>query len=490
MENLIDSNPWLQLPETFYRRVDPTPLAEPYFVAVNAAAGLHRSRLTGEAALRCFNGEHFPPGVQALATVYAGHQFGIYTSELGDGRALTLGATVAANGESYEIQLKGAGLTPYSRTLDGRCPLSSAVREYLGAEALHALGIPTARGIALVSGSTRIRRDRHEHNAAILVRSARSFLRFGHFEYFHHRDDFESLTPLLDFAVECCTPELLNEAPEIRPLRFLEIMTERTAHLVALWQSAGFAHGVMNTDNMTVGGETLDLGPFGFMETYDPGFTPNPADDQNRYAYDQQPDIGRWNCLALAEALSSLLPGRKVPAGLLRHYRQSYRQHYLTQMRSKLGLMYGHESDGELINALLSKLAQTGCDYPLFFRNLADIPERRDRTLFHPLLHDWLERYRQRLYLEATSAEQRKRLQSDLRRAASFIGASGRSRGATRFCRTRDVVVAAAKPIRTTARIRRLCAAGGGNGTETDKRLTPARIFHIETPTMKLRIEK
>ncbi|MEF3074176.1 YdiU family protein [Methylobacter sp. Wu1] len=407
------ANPWLHRPPSFCQRVEPTPVASPYFVHCNAQAarllGLKAEQLSNDAALRCFSGDELLPGMHPVATVYAGHQFGIFTSRLGDGRAITLGETRGANCETYEIQLKGAGLTPYSRTLDGRSPLGATIREYLAGEALAALGIPSTRALCLLGSRTEIRRERSE-TAAILVRMASSHIRFGHFEYFHHRDDVDDLRELFLFVIEHYFPELLDEAAEKRPLRFLETVIERTARLIAGWQSVGFVHGVMNTDNMALSGETLDLGPFGFMEAYDPGFSPNPADDQNRYQYDQQSDIGRWNCLALAQAFVSLLPSPTIPAGLLRLYRQTYQQHYLQAMRAKLGLQTQHPGDADLVSGLLSALARSGADYACFFRSLAGFEPGRgslDFPTFAAPLQNWLDSYQDRLRLEKASADQR-----------------------------------------------------------------------------------
>jgi uncharacterized protein YdiU (UPF0061 family) len=413
MNTLQWTNHWLQRSPSFYRRVDPTPLAAPYFAHCNAQAarllGLNAEQISNDEALRCFNGDALPPGMQPIATVYAGHQFGIFTSQLGDGRAITLGETQGVNRQTYEIQLKGAGLTPYSRTLDGRYPLGAAIREYLAGEALTALGIPCTRALCLLGSGTEIRRERGE-TAAILVRMARSHIRFGHFEYFHHRDDIDDLRELFVFVIERHFPELLNEAAEKWPLRLLETVIERTARLIADWQSVGFVHGVMNTDNMALSGETLDLGPFGFMEAYDPGFSPNPSDDQHRYQYDQQPDIGRWNCLALAQAFTVLLSSPTIPAGLLRLYRQTYQQHYLQAMRAKLGLQTQHPGDVDLVNNLLSALACTGADYTGFFRDLARFEPGRGLR-YSASLQSWLDSYQDRLSLEkAPPGERRERM--------------------------------------------------------------------------------
>ena len=417
MQTLQWTQPWLQLSESFYQRVQPSPLMAPTVVHVNKQAaqliGLTNEQLNSEVMLRCFSGDKLLPAMQPIATVYAGHQFGIFTSQLGDGRAILLGQVPGTDDQSYEIQLKGAGLTPYSRTLDGRMPLGPALREYLCGEALTALGVASTRGLCVLGSRTEIPRDSRQ-SAAILVRMAKSHIRFGNFEFFHHRDRFDELRELFVFVIEQHFPECLNESAERRPLRFLETVIKRTASLIAEWQSIGFVHGVMNTDNMTVSGETLDLGPFGFVEAYDPAFSPNPADDQNRYQYDQQPDIGRWNCLALAQAMTSQLPLPTIPASLLRLYRQSYQQRYLQCMRLKLGLYEEHPGDIDLVNNLLSVLTLSGIDYPVFFRKLADFePDLKNyewiKSLdFSDLWQNWLDSYRQRLGLENVSQNGRR----------------------------------------------------------------------------------
>ncbi len=408
METLLCSNHWLHLPESFYQRCPPTPLSKPTLLHVNQALfnllGLQSEQLNTKQLLECFNGDKLLAGMQPLATVYAGHQFGIFTSKLGDGRAILLGQTDAVNGQQYELQVKGAGLTAYSRTLDGRYPLNAAIREYLAGEALTALGIASTRSLALIGSETIIAEDKQQ-SAAILVRVAKSHIRFGHFEYFYHRDEFEQLRTLFDFVIEQQFPELLNESKDKRPLLFLQTVIKRTAELIAKWQSVGFTHGVMNTDNMTVSGETLDLGPFGFIESYDPDFSPNPSDDLKRYQFDQQADIGRWNCLALAQSLTPLLNSTTIPAGLLRLYRQSYQQHYLRCMLQKLGLYQPQPEDQQLIDSLLVALKQSTINYSLFFRQLTTLD---DSTIAKsPELKNWLSRYQQRLTLEKHSDQKR-----------------------------------------------------------------------------------
>lgn len=420
MKNLIWTNSWLQQSEAFYQYVAPTPLADPYFVHCNEQVArlfrLSPKQLNSDSNLRCFNGDEIVAQLSPIATVYAGHQFGIFTSKLGDGRAILLGEVLGFQGDTYEVQLKGAGLTPFSRTLNGRYLLSDALREYLASEALSGIGIPCTRALCLLGSRTEI----GSGTAAILVRIARSHLRFGHFEYFHHLDDFDAVRRLFNFVLEQHFPELLNEAPAQRPLKFLEIVIMRTARLIASWQSVGFTHGVMNTDNMTLSGETLDLGPFGFMEAYDPAFSPNPSDDQNRYQFDQQADIGRWNCLALAQAVSSLLATPTIPAGLLRLYRQTYQQLYLQIMREKLGLYTQHDGDREFIYSLLIVLTHTHADYTDFFRNLAQFETGcKSQDLFPDiadvdLLQSWLHRYQERLAVERRPNKVRRKAMNQL----------------------------------------------------------------------------
>ncbi|RIZ68225.1 MAG: YdiU family protein [Methylococcales bacterium] len=419
IKNLSWTNPWLQLPDAFYQRIQLTPLDTPYFIHCNTHTaellGLSAEQLQNEATLHFFNGQQLPPEVQPTASVYAGHQFGIFTAQLGDGRVLSLGEVVGHNDRRYEIQLKGAGLTLYSRTLDGRCPLGSAIREYLGSEALAGLNIPTSRALCLLGSETKVQRE-YLTTGALLVRMARSHIRFGHFEYFHHKGDFENVKNLTTFVIEQHFPDVLNEPIELRPLRLLEAIVERTACLIAAWQSEGFTHGVINTDNMSVLGDTLDFGPFGFMETYHPEFLANASDDLGRYQFDQQPEIGRWNCLALAEAMSSLLPSRTIPAKLLRLYRQHYHQHYLQRLRLKLGLSTPHPDDAKLIEVLLTTLQQGNIDYALFFRNLADFINVQEKnpalytlTTDSANLMQWLSLYQDRLRLETISSQERQK---------------------------------------------------------------------------------
>jgi len=385
------------------------------FVHVNthllAQWGIEQQEFTTEDNLSLFAGTHSLSHLRPIATVYAGHQFGIYTSRLGDGRVHILGDLRTGNGATWEVQLKGAGATPYARGNNGRMSLAEAITEYLGCEAMAGLGIPSTRGLALIQHSWDS--DSGQKGDCILVRTAPGHLRFGHFEYLHNQGDLNLLKDLADHVIAHDYPELLEVAESQRYLQFLYAVTQRTANLLAYWQSVGFVHSVMNTDNMSILGLTLDYGMYGFMREYDPTYSPNADDDQDRYAFNQQVDVARWNCLALAEALVELLPERRIPAALLRHYRQTYRTRWLALLRHKLGLVEIHQDDEYLIGNLLTLLQKQRVDYTRFFRCFSHTACHgqevvadfftRNSTQFRL----WYEGYQQRLTLENLSAEQR-----------------------------------------------------------------------------------
>lgn len=412
-DSLIESH-LVELHDSFGVPSNPTPLEKPHFVAVNnrAAQQLNISFTKPNTIENLFilSGETIVPDTKPIATVYAGHQFGIYTSKLGDGRVHILGDILDAQGQRWELQLKGSGITPFSRTNNGRADLATCVREYLGGEALHGLGIPSTRALCII-GSEGLIKGAAQQTETLLVRFAKTHLRFGHFEYFHNQGDLESLKQLADYAVNEYYPELNIHTGAERYLQLLYSVTDKTANLIAQWQSVGFVHGVMNTDNMSMVGTTLDLGPYGFVENYSAGYSPNASDDQHRYALDQQPDIGRWNCLALAEALKQLLPKQSIPAGLIRRYRKIYEQVYFTAMCNKLGLFTLQENDTVLIETLLMHMEKHNIDYTNFFRMLSLYPdgERKLIVLFN---HDaafkhWLLMYKERLATEKLSHKYR-----------------------------------------------------------------------------------
>ncbi|MGL5815266.1 MAG: protein adenylyltransferase SelO [Aeromonas sp.] len=346
-------------------------------------------------------------GMQPVAQVYAGHQFGGYSPRLGDGRAMLLGEQTAPDGGRWDLHLKGAGKTPFSRFGDGRAVLRSSIREYLASEALHALGIPTTRALVLVGSDEPVYREQTESGATVL-RTAPSHLRFGHFEYFAWSGQGEKIPALIDYALRHHFPELADGA---------ELFTEvvrRTARLIATWQAAGFCHGVMNTDNMSLLGLTLDYGPYGFIDAYVPDFVCNHSDPGGRYALDQQSAVGYWNLQKLAQALADQVDGEAL-AGALAQYEHQLMLHYSELMREKLGLGTWEDQDPALFRELFRLLANQRVDYHLFLRRLGELTAQGDwpapllALLPDPALwQDWLTQYRERLAREGSDDTARK----------------------------------------------------------------------------------
>lgn len=400
-------NRYARLPPAFYRKLHPTPLTAPYLVSVSddAAALLDLSpvEIRGERFLQLLAGNEVPPGAEPLAMNYAGHQFGTFVPQLGDGRAILLGEIVNSRDERWTLQLKGAGETPFSRTADGRAVLRSTIREYLCSEAMHALGIPTTRALGIAGADEPVYRETPE-TAAVLLRLAPSHVRFGSFEVFYHRREPHYIQELIDHVIEAHFPPLVG-APDAYE-KFLIEVVERTARLIAQWQAVGFCHGVMNTDNMSILGLTLDYGPFGFMEAFNPGHICNHSDTQGRYAYENQPYIGLWNCSRLAQALTPLIDAEKCNAALAR-YEGAYLAHYASLMRAKLGLAQAMDGDDTLINDLLALLAEHQADYTRFFRALADVDRARDEVINRDAFDAWAARYRQRLAAEHSNDAER-----------------------------------------------------------------------------------
>lgn len=418
----------LQVPLGMSWEGDPMP--QPRWVAVNdhlaQEMGLppqwHDAADTaGASALAVLSGNARWAGMAPMATVYSGHQFGQWAGQLGDGRALLLGELDTPMGPQ-EIQLKGAGATPYSRRADGRAVLRSSIREYLCSEAMHGLGIPTTRALALTASPLAVRRESFE-TAAVVTRVAPSFLRFGHFEHFsHHRHPrhHEVLADLVDFVVTHHYPEL-QDAPN-RALALLDAVLQRTARLMADWQSVGFCHGVMNTDNMSILGLTIDYGPFGFLDAFDPEHICNHSDDQGRYSWSNQPQIGYWNLRALAQALLPLIPEAQDDPQVVVDVLQTYETHFPKAMTerwcAKIGLRplsgdaAGDRSDDQrLALDWLTLLARGRVDFTIAFRRLAefrsdlspDAPENarvRDLFLDREAFDAWAVRYAQRLRAE------------------------------------------------------------------------------------------
>lgn len=378
-------NAYARLGPGFYEVVEPTPLPDPYLVAFNPAAALlldlDPNRLDPAEIIAYLSGNRRIPGAEPIAQAYAGHQFGVWVPQLGDGRAFLLGQVVNAKGERWDLHLKGAGRTRFSRFGDGRSVLRSAIREYLASEALHGLGIPTTRALGIVGSDLAVQRERVE-TAATLLRLAPSHVRFGTFEYFAARGERERVRELMDHVVTRHLADWTAEPPDGKALAvaFFREVCQGTARLMARWIAAGFAHGVMNTDNMSVLGLTLDYGPYGFLDAYDAGFICNHTDGEGRYAFGRQPAVGLWNCARLGEALmvldpavtaDPLDPGATEPwQAALESYWPAFTREYARLMRAKLGFVTEREEDAELIQELLGVLQEERADYASFFRDL------------------------------------------------------------------------------------------------------------------------
>lgn len=338
-------------------------------------------------------------GMQPLASVYSGHQFGSYNPQLGDGRALLLGEANTSTAR-VELQLKGSGVTPYSRFGDGRAVLRSSIREYLASEAMAALGIPTTRALSIVHSSEIVYRETPEPTASVL-RLAPSFLRFGHFEYFCHTDRPTHVKKLADYVIATQRPALAQH--DTPYLALLQDIVERTACLIAHWQSVGFAHGVLNTDNMSILGLTIDYGPFAFLDDYAPDFICNHSDHSGRYAFNQQPFIGLWNLNALGYTFKDMLSKAQITT-CLEQYEPILVAKYAELMRAKLGLSLPRDNDNALLNSLLDLMAKEHTDYTLCFRSLAAALVDADRFIDQFVDRDaalhWLTQYRKRILIE------------------------------------------------------------------------------------------
>ena len=385
----------------------PRPVADPQWVArserLAAQLGL-ADWLADPQALETLAGNLVPAGSRPFASVYSGHQFGVWAGQLGDGRALLLGEIDTPDGP-MEVQLKGSGLTPYSRMGDGRAVLRSSIREFLCSEAMHALGIPTTRALAVVGSPQPVIRETVE-SAAVVTRVAPSFLRFGHFEHFAHTaQDVEAARRLLAAAIDRYFPALVGNAEPVAAL--LEEVARRTARLIAQWQLVGFCHGVMNTDNMSLLGLTIDYGPFGFLDGFDPMHVCNHSDDQGRYAYARQPGIAFWNLHALAQALLPLADGAPQAASerllaALEPYKDEFARAMVGGLRAKLGLAAEHDDDATLAEDLLRLMAEDRADFTIAWRRLPQLDAARDCFVQRDKFDAWAERYRQRLVWEAS----------------------------------------------------------------------------------------
>ncbi|MFU8878165.1 MAG: protein adenylyltransferase SelO [Wenzhouxiangellaceae bacterium] len=375
-EGIAFDNSYARLPEHFHARMAPRPVARPRLIRLNDALaeslGLDPAALASEAGVEMLAGNRSAAGADPLAMVYAGHQFGNFVPQLGDGRALLLGEVVDARGVRHDIHLKGAGATPFSRGGDGRSSIGPVVREYLASEAMAALGISTTRALAAIDTGEAVYRQQPEPGG-ILVRVAQSHVRVGTFEYFARRGDIDAVRALADYVIARHYPELADADRPYQDL-FAAVIT-RTARLVSSWMLVGFIHGVMNTDNTSIAGETIDYGPFGFIDAFDPATVYSSIDRGGRYAWNRQPAIAQWNLARLGECLLPLFDDEEKAAieranGLLGTFTDHYSQHFNTGLAAKIGLAEQRDGDTELGLDLLERMHRNRADFTLTFRRL------------------------------------------------------------------------------------------------------------------------
>ncbi|SFB02074.1 MULTISPECIES: YdiU family protein [unclassified Bacillus (in: firmicutes)] len=395
-------NSYARLPKTFYTSTNPTPVRSPKLVILNEqlakSLDLNSESLKSDEGVAVLAGNQIPKGAEPLAQAYAGHQFG-YFNMLGDGRAVLLGEQILPQGERFDIQLKGPGRTPYSRGGDGRAALGPMLREYIISEAMHGLGIPTTRSLAVVTTGESVHRET-ALSGAILTRVAASHLRVGTFQFAAKWGSVEELQTLADYTIKRHYPGV--RADENPYLSLLKEVIKRQASLIAKWQHVGFIHGVMNTDNMTISGETIDYGPCAFMDAYDPATVFSSIDREGRYAYGNQPYIGGWNLARFAETLLPLLheneeQALKLAQDAISEFGGIYQTYWLVGMRSKLGLMNEEAEDESLVNELLSMMEKYHADYTNTFRALT-FDKTEETVLFgKPEFSPWHERWKSRL---------------------------------------------------------------------------------------------
>src|ERR1700692_2335052 len=405
---------YARLPVHFFTRVDPTRVADPTLIAFNSALaselGLDVQGLDARALAEIFSGNRAVPGTLPIAMVYAGHQFGQFVSQLGDGRAILMGEVRDRFGRRRDIQLKGSGRTPYSRSGDGRAALGPVLREYVVSEAMHALGIPTTRALAAVATGEPVYREGGALPGAVLTRVAASHVRVGTFQYFAARGDTEAVRRRADYVIEGHYPDAGSAANPC--LELLRSVMQRQARLVAGWMNVGFIHGVMNTDNMAISGETIDFGPCAFMGAYDPATCFSSIDHMGRYAYGNQAAAAQWNLARFAETLLTCIDPQTDSAiplatGVIADFSREFDEHWLAGMRRKLGLFTEEDGDVALIRGLLDAMQRGGADFTLTFRRLCAAAEgiagdaALDELSADPAgFRQWLEGWRARLSRE------------------------------------------------------------------------------------------
>lgn len=406
-ENLMLQTPYLSLDDEFYDLTTPQPLDQPYLISFSTKAaeliGLDPSACDDPRLVELLNGSFIPKGSRPFAMCYAGHQFGHYAPRLGDGRAHNLGSALGWN-----LQLKGSGDTLYSRMADGRAALRSSIREYLMSEAMHHLGIPTTRALGIIGSKTKLLRDRIEHGA-IVMRMSTSWIRFGSFEYFYHAGEHDKLETLAEYVISESYPHLQKDEDRFFKM-FCEIV-DRTASLISQWQAVGFCHGVMNTDNMSIEGLTIDYGPFAMLDDFNYGYVCNSKDRIGRYSYGEQPNISYWNLTRLSDALTPIIPKEKMQKKLDDFGTFLYPNTYVDVMRKKLGLAVKLDNDIDLIKELVGTLQDAMVDHTLFFRTLSRYDGDRaalyDIAMDPVVVDEWLKLYDDRLCQETRSQSER-----------------------------------------------------------------------------------
>ena len=390
----IKPHAYAELPQDFYNLQNWQGFDNPLLVIENAKLKqeLGLENIEKQKLLDIFNGLLSIKNLKPLSMAYSGHQFGQYVEQLGDGRGLLLGKVDSSEG-LVDIHLKGAGKTPYSRFGDGRAVLRSVIREYLCGEAMHALSIPTSRALMIIGSDEMVIREKSE-TAAMLARTAKTHIRFGNFEYFHYNNKPEYVKVLADFCIENYPAYFSRSKNKYE--EFFRSVVEQTACMIALWQACGFSHGVMNTDNMSILGETFDYGPYGFMEDYLPSYVCNHSDHQGRYAFKNQPYIGLWNCSALGHALSSLI-SEETQGEILKTYELIFQNKLAELYRKKLGLTKSHNEDAQLIQGLLDIMESEKLDYTNTFRNLSQaVTKVKTNELNSNVSMSWIKSYQER----------------------------------------------------------------------------------------------
>ncbi|KRD57635.1 hypothetical protein ASE40_14810 [Flavobacterium sp. Root935] len=423
-----------QVKNTLFSYVNPTKPSHPELIhaseEVAELVGISKEEIQSEEFLNTFSGKDILPGTQPYAMCYAGHQFGNWAGQLGDGRAINL-TEIENNNQFYTLQLKGAGKTPYSRTADGLAVLRSSIREYLCAEAMHYLGVPTTRSLSLILSGDQVLRDilyngnPAYEKGAVVCRVAPSFIRFGSFEMLTARNELKNLKEFVEFTIKHYFPEITGE-PKEQYLQFFKKVADTTREMILHWQRVGFVHGVMNTDNMSIHGITIDYGPYGWLENYDPNWTPNTTDSQNRrYRFGNQPQVAQWNLYQLANALYPLINEAEPLEKILDSFINDYEEDYKNMFLSKLGLFTSSETDDKIIQGIEEILQLSETDMTIFFRNLSQIKksdaveqafEKIEYAFYLPeeikgeildAWQKWLSVYLRRLKVETLSDEER-----------------------------------------------------------------------------------